>query len=130
MLEGWAAGEAVCSQGSHPGAAEGREIPPSSLSDVTSSNLLNPNGWRHWLRSWIRISLLLRSMNEKWLRPFFFSSPEDLKSDGLLDHLITACDEGLVAKASLDTGREKIETAVKLINGDMAYLKRAAASAK
>ncbi len=35
------------------------------------------------------------------------------------DHLITACDEGLVAKASLNAGREKIETAVKPINGEV-----------
>jgi four helix bundle protein len=48
----------------------------------------------------------------------------------VLDHLITAFDEGLIAKTSLDTGRAKIEAANRLINGYMAYLKRAAASAE
>jgi len=43
-----------------------------------------------------------------------------------LDHLITAMDEGLIPESLLVTGRCKIETAVKLINGYMNYLKRAA----
>jgi four helix bundle protein len=48
----------------------------------------------------------------------------------VLDHLITAFDEALIAEAMLDNGRERVETANKLINGYMAYLKRVAGSSK
>ena len=42
-----------------------------------------------------------------------------------MDHLITATDEELIASEMLTTGRELVNTAVKLINGYMNYLKRA-----
>jgi four helix bundle protein len=43
----------------------------------------------------------------------------------VLDHLITATDEELIPSEMLATGRELVNTAVKLINGYMRYLKRA-----
>ena len=43
----------------------------------------------------------------------------------VLDHLITANDENLITPELLGKGREKVATALKLINGYMAYLKRA-----
>lgn len=43
----------------------------------------------------------------------------------VLDHLITATDEGLVSSSLLVEGRGKVATANKLINGYVAYLKRA-----
>ncbi|MDB6166808.1 MAG: four helix bundle protein [Lacunisphaera sp.] len=46
----------------------------------------------------------------------------------VLDHLITAHDEDLLADEFLAEGRAKIATSLRLLNGYMAYLKRAAAS--
>lgn len=43
----------------------------------------------------------------------------------VLDHLITAYDEGLIPEQMLILGREKFECAKGLLNGYMAYLKRA-----
>ena len=43
----------------------------------------------------------------------------------VLDHLITARDDGLIGDESLSRGRELVVTAVKLLNGYMTYLKRA-----
>lgn len=43
----------------------------------------------------------------------------------VLDHLITAQDEGLISVELLDAGREKFERTKSLLNGYMAYLKRA-----
>jgi four helix bundle protein len=43
----------------------------------------------------------------------------------VLDHLITAHDEGLISEEMLKKGRELVNTAVKLVNGYMNYLKRA-----
>lgn len=43
----------------------------------------------------------------------------------VLDHLITAHDEGLISEKLLTAGREKFECAKGLLNGYMAYLKRA-----
>ncbi|MEA2039145.1 MAG: four helix bundle protein [Thermodesulfobacteriota bacterium] len=43
----------------------------------------------------------------------------------VLDHLITAKDEGLVSRKILDDGRRLVDNAVKLLNGYMNYLKRA-----
>lgn len=48
----------------------------------------------------------------------------------VLDHLITANDEGLIPSALLDRGRHHVTAAAKLINGYIAYLKRAAAETK
>ena len=45
-----------------------------------------------------------------------------------LDHLITAMDEGLISNELLSQGRSKVETTNKLINGYIAYLKRAASA--
>lgn len=42
----------------------------------------------------------------------------------VLDHLITAADEGFAAEESLNRGRELVAHAVRLINGYMKYLKR------
>lgn len=42
----------------------------------------------------------------------------------VLDHLITACDEGMISGEVLDVGRQKIDHAAKLITGYMNYLKR------
>jgi four helix bundle protein len=44
----------------------------------------------------------------------------------VLDHLITAHDESLISGELLAAGRGRIEAALKLINGYLAYLKRAA----
>jgi four helix bundle protein len=46
----------------------------------------------------------------------------------ILDHLITASDEGLLSKALVDEGRTHVNAAVKLLNGYMNYLKRASGS--
>jgi four helix bundle protein len=43
----------------------------------------------------------------------------------VLDHLITADDEGLVSPEYLSKGRTLVQEAVKLINGYMKYLKKA-----
>jgi four helix bundle protein len=43
----------------------------------------------------------------------------------VLDHLITAYDEGLIPEQMLILGREKFECTKGLLNGYMAYLKRA-----
>ena len=43
----------------------------------------------------------------------------------VLDHLITAFDEKLIPPEMLSTGRRLVNTAVKLLNGYMNYLKRA-----
>lgn len=48
----------------------------------------------------------------------------------VLDHLITAVDEDLTSPEMLSTGRSLVNTAVKLINGYMNYLKRAAMSSR
>jgi len=45
----------------------------------------------------------------------------------VLDHLITGHDEGLVSDESLACGRELVETALRLVNGYMNYLKRGSA---
>jgi four helix bundle protein len=42
----------------------------------------------------------------------------------VLDHLITACDEELLGQDALANGRQKVATAVKIINGYMKYLQR------
>lgn len=42
----------------------------------------------------------------------------------VLDHLITACDEGYIREEILAEGRDLIETAVKLINGYVRYLEK------
>lgn len=46
----------------------------------------------------------------------------------VLDHLITARDENLISEELLVHGRGKIESALKLINGYMSYLKRRGSS--
>ena len=46
----------------------------------------------------------------------------------VLDHLITATDEGIASPESLNRGREMVGHAVRLINGYMKYLKRASAA--
>jgi four helix bundle protein len=46
----------------------------------------------------------------------------------VLDHLITAADEKLIPAELLLSGRERFERAKSLLNGYMAYLKRAARS--
>lgn len=46
----------------------------------------------------------------------------------VLDHLISACDEAMIPRSLLDEGRAKIGSAMRLLNGYMAYLKRAAHS--
>jgi len=43
----------------------------------------------------------------------------------VLDHLITAHDEGLISDGVLAAGRDLITIANRLLNGYMAYLKRA-----
>lgn len=48
----------------------------------------------------------------------------------VLDHLITAHDEGMISGELLRDGREKVESTLKLISGYMGYLKRAGGSAK
>ena len=47
----------------------------------------------------------------------------------VLDHLITANDEKFISLEKLNRGRELVNTAVKLINGFMNYLKRQAGKA-
>ena len=42
----------------------------------------------------------------------------------VLDHLIAANDEGLISSDALAQGREMVDSAVKLLNGYMKYLKR------
>jgi len=42
----------------------------------------------------------------------------------VLDHLITACDEGYINEESLTHGRDLVETAVKLLNGYIRYLEK------
>jgi four helix bundle protein len=44
----------------------------------------------------------------------------------VLDHLITARDETLIDDTALARGRELVQTAARLLNGYMNYLKRAA----
>lgn len=44
----------------------------------------------------------------------------------VLDHLITANDETLITNAMLNHGRDLVATAIRVLNGYMAYLKRAA----
>ena len=46
----------------------------------------------------------------------------------VLDHLITANDEGFMAAELLIEGRVRVTTALKLLNGYMAYLKRMGAA--
>jgi four helix bundle protein len=46
----------------------------------------------------------------------------------VLDHLITAVDEGLIPETLLAAGRTKVEHAIKVLNGYIAYLKRAAST--
>ena len=43
----------------------------------------------------------------------------------VLDHLITAYEESLMPEEMLIKGRELVNTAVKLVNGYMNYLKKA-----
>jgi four helix bundle protein len=43
----------------------------------------------------------------------------------VLDHLITAHDEGMITDGVLDGGRNLVATASRLLSGYMAYLKRA-----
>jgi four helix bundle protein len=43
----------------------------------------------------------------------------------VLDHLITSCDEELLSEEFLLRGRELVASAIRLLNGYMAYLKRA-----
>jgi hypothetical protein len=43
----------------------------------------------------------------------------------VLDHLIAAKDENFISADILSEGRDLVNTAVKLINGYMNYLKRA-----
>jgi four helix bundle protein len=42
----------------------------------------------------------------------------------ILDHLITACDEGYINEETLTHGRNLVETSVKLINGYIRYLEK------
>jgi four helix bundle protein len=44
----------------------------------------------------------------------------------VLDHLITANDEGIIESPLLEEGRELVNTAVKLSNGYITYLQRSA----
>jgi four helix bundle protein len=44
----------------------------------------------------------------------------------VLDHLITANDEGIISATLLNEGRKIVTNAAKLLNGYMNYLKRAA----
>jgi hypothetical protein len=43
----------------------------------------------------------------------------------VLDHLITAHDEGLIDTQLLESGRSPVGEAVPLVNGYIAYLRRA-----
>ena len=47
----------------------------------------------------------------------------------VLDHLITACDEGLIDSKALGQARKLLESAIKLNNGYTKYLKTRAKSA-
>ena len=47
----------------------------------------------------------------------------------VLDHLIAACDEGLIDSKALGQARELLESAIKLNNGYTKYLKTRAKSA-
>jgi four helix bundle protein len=46
----------------------------------------------------------------------------------VLDHLITASDEALLPVALIEKGKILVQEAVKLLNGYMSYLKRAASN--
>ena len=46
----------------------------------------------------------------------------------VLDHFITAGDEGLLPQDLIDEGRAYVDSAVKLLNGYMNYLKRASSA--
>jgi four helix bundle protein len=46
----------------------------------------------------------------------------------VLDHLITASDEGFLPQDLINEGRAYVDSAVKLLNGYMNYLKRAGSS--
>jgi four helix bundle protein len=48
----------------------------------------------------------------------------------VLDHLITANDEGLLAETLVHKGRGYVNTAIKLLNGYMNYLKRASSESQ
>ena len=48
----------------------------------------------------------------------------------VLDHLITANDEKMISDSLLSKGRKHVEDAVRLLNGYMNYLKKAASKAK
>ena len=48
----------------------------------------------------------------------------------VLDHLITAHDERLISAALLTAGREKVGRTLQVLNGTIAYLRKAAESAK
>jgi len=48
----------------------------------------------------------------------------------VLDHLITARDEGMIDENTLIAGRSKVDCTLRLINGYMSYLKRAASTAQ
>jgi len=48
----------------------------------------------------------------------------------ILDHLITAHDEGLISDTQLNHGRELVYRAIKLLNGYMNYLSKAGKRAK
>ncbi len=47
-----------------------------------------------------------------------------------LDHLVTAHDEEFIADEVMAEGRELVETAIKLLNGYISYLQRAAKSSQ
>jgi four helix bundle protein len=46
----------------------------------------------------------------------------------VLDHLITSSDEALLPTAIIEKGKALVQEAVKLLNGYMSYLKRAASN--
>ncbi len=48
----------------------------------------------------------------------------------LLDHLITAVDESLMKSELLDVARSKIDHALRVLNGYMAYLRRTHSAAE
>jgi len=60
-----------------------------------------------------------------WIMPNSAATPV-VHVGEVLDHLITAYDEGFIDADTLSKGRDLVNTAVKLINGYMSYLKRAA----
>ena len=45
----------------------------------------------------------------------------------VLDHLITANDENMISDEWLEKGRMQVQTAVKILNGYIAYLRKSAA---